>query len=285
MATDATQAPVVSVVIPAFENESTLGAAIESVLTQQGPAFELIVSDHASTDGTLEIARAYEDDPRVTVASAPSGGGAVANWNHVSALASAPLLKLVCGDDVLAPGVLARQVRLMDDPGVALVACRRDVIDGAGRVVLRDRGLQGLRARMTGPQAVRAAVRSGTNPFGEPSCVMMRTATLAQVGWWWGERPYVLDLATYVRVLEHGDFAADPATGAAFRLSTTQQSARMTRRAAGDVGWLTRWAAARHPEEIRAVDRFVGAVRRTALTAARAAMFLVLAVRSKAVAR
>lgn len=268
-------------VIPAFENETTLAAAIESVLAQQDVAFELIVSDHASTDRTLEIARSYADDPRVTVVTAPPGGGAAANWNHVSALASGPLLKLVCGDDELAPGVLARQARLLADPGVALVACRRNVIDESGRVVLRDRGLQGLTSRMTGREAIRAAVRSGTNPFGEPACVLVRTATLADVGQWCGERPYVLDLATYLRVLEHGDFVADVTTGASFRVSATQQSARMTRRAARDVAWLTRRTVDRHPGVIGRPDLVVGAVRRTVLAAARALAFAALAAKTR----
>ncbi|MBC9226348.1 glycosyltransferase [Aeromicrobium sp. 636] len=280
MSPDAPRAPLVSVVIPTHNNESTVAEAIESVLTQEDVLLELIVSDHASTDRTLELARAFEADPRVSVVSAPAGGGAPSNWNHVSAHAQAPLIKLLCGDDALLPGTLARQARLMDDGQVALVACRRHVIDTRGRVLVRGRGLRRLAGRLPGSEAIRVAVRSGTNPFGEPACVMMRREALEAAGGWWGERPYVIDLATYFRVLERGDFVADDHTGAVFRLSTTQQSAWMTRVAAREVGELLRWATARTPVITRA-DLLLGVVRSRVLGAARALVYVAMRHRSR----
>lgn len=274
MSSEATPVPRVSVVIPAYNNEPTIAATLESVLDQSGVDFEVVVSDHGSSDRTLEIVRGYEQDERVSVLSAPAGGGAVRNWNHVTEAARGPLLKLVCGDDTLRPGVLARQAAMLDDEHVALVACRRDVVDEHDRVRLRDRGLQGLSSRMAGPAAVRAAVRSGTNPFGEPACVMLRRAAVADG--WWGDRPYVIDLATYFRVLETGDFVADATTGATFRLSPQQQSARMTRTASREVGWLSRWAARRHPEVITRVDLWIGGARRFLLTVARSLVFVIV---------
>ncbi len=281
MPSETTPVPLVSVVIPAYNNERTLAASIESVLQQEDVDFELIVSDHASSDRTLEIARSYAQHPRVAVVTAPAGGGATANWNHVTACARGSLIKLVCGDDTLRPGVLARQAAHFHDRHVALVACRRDVVDLHGRVRLRSRGLQGLAPRMSGSAAVRAAVRSGTNPFGEPACVMTRRDVLRDAGGWWGERPYVIDLATYFLVLERGDFVADPVTGAAFTVSAEQQSATMTRTASREVGWLSRWAAQRHPDVISRTDLRVGAVRRTALSTARAAAFALVRLASR----
>jgi len=57
--------PLVSVVIPAYNHERFIGAAVESVLKQTCSDLELIVIDDGSTDKTGEIIQGYTD-PRLT---------------------------------------------------------------------------------------------------------------------------------------------------------------------------------------------------------------------------
>src|SRR5437763_6920870 len=51
--------PTVSVIVPARNEEGCLGACLESLVTQTGIAFEIIVVDDASADRTAEIARSF----------------------------------------------------------------------------------------------------------------------------------------------------------------------------------------------------------------------------------
>src|ERR1700712_927123 len=149
-------APRVSVVIPAFENEHYLRATMQSVLSQTYQDFELVVADHTSSDGTWEILQQFADDPRVRLLRTPAGGGAERNWNRVTHEARGELVKLVCGDDLLAPGSLAGQVAAFDqyDDGVVMVASARDIIDASGRSVARRIGLAGLSGRVAGAEAI-----------------------------------------------------------------------------------------------------------------------------------
>src|SRR5262249_35002079 len=55
--------PVVSVIVPARNEEACLALCLESLLGQTGIDFESIVVDDASTDQTLEIARSFTANP------------------------------------------------------------------------------------------------------------------------------------------------------------------------------------------------------------------------------
>lgn len=56
---------MISVIIPAYNHEQFIGAAVESVLGQSWTDFELLVIDDGSTDKTAEIVQGY-DDSRLT---------------------------------------------------------------------------------------------------------------------------------------------------------------------------------------------------------------------------
>ena len=47
--------PDVSVVVPTYQRATLLGASLESLLAQDGVAFEVVVVDDGSTDGTAEL--------------------------------------------------------------------------------------------------------------------------------------------------------------------------------------------------------------------------------------
>jgi glycosyltransferase involved in cell wall biosynthesis len=58
--------PLVSVVMPVYNTEKYVGAAIDSILEQTFTAFECIVIDDGSTDGSWSIIQQYaKKDPRI----------------------------------------------------------------------------------------------------------------------------------------------------------------------------------------------------------------------------
>jgi len=269
--------PRVSVVVPTYNNGSFIEATMESILAQTFTDFELLVSDHESTDDTWERLQRFAFDPRVTLWQTPQGGGAPANWQAVTARARGEFVKLVCGDDLIYPTCLSDQVVAMDaHPGATLVCGRRDLIDAHGAVLPLGRGTARLRGLVPGRDALRRTVRAGTNVFGEPATVLMRTAVLREVGGWWGEFPYVIDEATYALVLLRGDVYAVDLAIAAFRVSDGQWSVDLASNQAAQVIAFHDALAARAPDVLSKADLRRGAVMARALGHARRLVYLAM---------
>jgi glycosyltransferase involved in cell wall biosynthesis len=116
-------APPVSVVIPAYNRATTIGAAIASVLRQTWTDFELVVVDDGSTDGTAAAAGAIAD-PRLRVVAAPRNRGAAAARNLGVAEATGAWIAFQDSDDEWLPSKLEKQMARLAAPDAA----------GAGRV-------------------------------------------------------------------------------------------------------------------------------------------------------
>jgi glycosyltransferase involved in cell wall biosynthesis len=104
--------PEVSVIIPARNEEASLGTCLESLVTQTGVEFEIIVVDDHSTDHTREIAASF---PSVRVIDAgPLPEGWTGKNNAVATGARAGCgrwLLFTDADTIHLPGSLARAVK------------------------------------------------------------------------------------------------------------------------------------------------------------------------------
>lgn len=101
-----------SVILPAYNAEATIARAVDSVLAQQGPSFELIVCDDGSTDRTGEILAAY-GDPRLRVLRQANGGRGAARNRAIEA-ATGRFIALLDADDWWLPGKLAGDLSLAE---------------------------------------------------------------------------------------------------------------------------------------------------------------------------
>lgn len=217
--------PSVSVCIPVYNGETYLGETIRSVLDQTYGDFELVVLDNGSSDRSGEIARSF-GDRRMRIETNPSTLDLVPNWNRLVSLCRGPLIKLVCADDLLHPRCLELQVAPMEaDPGLALVASRRHMIDEHSRIIVPRRGLGGLVGVHSGVEVARQVVRNGANPIGEPGNVLFRRDDFAAAGGWRDDLPHVEDLDLWMRLLQYGEFLGLPETLAAFRIGRGTLSA------------------------------------------------------------
>jgi glycosyl transferase family 2 len=121
MTAAASNQPLVSVLVTAYNREAYIAEALESVLAQTMGDFELIVSDDCSTDGTVGIVEAYaRRDPRIRLSVNPRNFGDYANRRQAATLARGRFLKYHDSDDVMYPHCLAVMVdTLLHEPTAA----------------------------------------------------------------------------------------------------------------------------------------------------------------------
>jgi glycosyltransferase involved in cell wall biosynthesis len=131
----ASQLPLVSVIIPAFNAARFLPRALESVASQSYPAdrIETIVVDDGSTDDTAALARAFTRHmPGVQVFSQTNQGVASAR-NMAIAVSSGELIAFLDADDRWLPEKIAAQVEVIQaEPTLGLVHCGFEFVDQDG---------------------------------------------------------------------------------------------------------------------------------------------------------
>jgi len=220
--------PRLSVCIPAYNAEPFLAEAIRSVLTQDFDEFELVIADNASTDGTRHVAESFRDE-RIRYFRNAVNIGAPANGNRCLELATAPYIKFLCSDDVFLPGLLKKQVALLDAyPAIGLATCDMYVTDerlGNRRLAKFTQGC------CEGQAVVYRSLNAIQNFIGGPSNIMIRRSAIGAllVG---EDYHWVGDLAFYCHILRGSRYGNIDEPGILYRRHP-QAASHMETSAAG----------------------------------------------------
>lgn len=118
-------APRVTVVMPAFNSAEYIEAAVRSVLVQEFQAFEIVIVDDGSRDGTSEIVRSLQQESpdKIRLFEQANSGSAVARNRGIHE-ARGDLIAFLDADDLWFPEKLGAQVQYLDlHPEIDLVYC------------------------------------------------------------------------------------------------------------------------------------------------------------------
>lgn len=107
------QAGFVSIILPTYNRVRTLTRAVNSVLQQDYSAFELIIVDDGSTDGTRELVASYTD-PRIRFVPLEKNGGASHARNVGLNLAKGEYISFQDSDDEWLAGKLEKQIQAVE---------------------------------------------------------------------------------------------------------------------------------------------------------------------------
>jgi len=106
-------APKVSVILPSYNHEQYVEAAVRSVMEQSGVDFELIVIDDGSKDRSPEILKRLSEELGFTYIHRPNKG-VVATLNEALELAQGEYVCSFSSDDIMPPDRLKKQSDFLD---------------------------------------------------------------------------------------------------------------------------------------------------------------------------
>lgn len=219
-----TSPALVSVVIPAYNAERYLAAAIHSVLAQSHADLELVVVDDGSADGTASVAAAAAaDDQRVRVLTQPNAGVGAARNRGLAATAG-EWVGFLDADDIWFADKLRRQLDVFAMfPDLRAVGCFMEYVSESGRPL----GVAGVRI---GSEEQRMVADGRLSPFPPSAPLFRRDALLATGGYDATLAAHVPglveDLDLLSKVARAGPITTVPVALGAYRLHDGSASAR-----------------------------------------------------------
>ena len=164
-----------SVIVPAFNVQSTMKATLDALLRQTYANYEIIIVNDGSTDDTARLADVYAQDQKVRVIHQANRGLAGARNSGIAA-ARGEVIGFCDADDLWMPEKLARHVAHLDaNPHVGISYSGSALIDEAGT-------LTGMTQRPR-LQGVDQSTIFKRNPIGNGSAVVLRRAVLDQIAY------------------------------------------------------------------------------------------------------
>jgi peptidoglycan-N-acetylglucosamine deacetylase len=119
---DPATGPMVSVLIPCFNEEKVIVASVARILHSNWPRLEVLVLDDGSADATAaRVREAFADEPRVTLMTFANGGKAKA-LNRGMAVAQGEIIVALDADTLFPPDTVGQLARWFADPRVGAVA-------------------------------------------------------------------------------------------------------------------------------------------------------------------
>lgn len=185
----------------AYNSEVYLAQAIESVLAQTFPDWELIIINDGSSDQTASILNSYRDS-RLRAIHNPQNIGLTKSLNIGLRASQSPYVARLDSDDISLPDRLEKQYQFMEThPEVWLVAALAKLVD-------KDSTTFDYRKTPTDRDELRF-VLTFSNPLTHSS-IFFRRQPILDLGGYNENFRYAQDFDLYSRILEKGQIAALP---------------------------------------------------------------------------
>lgn len=137
--------PLVSVLMPAYNHERYVEAAVRSVMAQEGVRIELLVVDDGSNDGTWGVLQSLRGEcerwfERVEMVT-QRNQGTCGTMNRLCGLAKGDFVLVLASDDALLPGALRSLLApMLEEKSIGVTVGRNVLMDEDGRTCYWDEG-------------------------------------------------------------------------------------------------------------------------------------------------
>ena len=214
------------VFVPTYNSEKYLRQCLDSVLQQTFQDWQCVISDDASTDKSVEIAREYEKiDSRFKVLTHEKNVGAANNWNRAKEKNNSFATKILCADDYLLKDALKEQLDILQRNQTAIVFSERYIVFPSGKK-LHPR-LPKYASKISFNDAFKFYINLGRNIFGEPVTALFRTDLFVKSEGFYPNFEYSLDTSGYMAIARGHEVTFDNSVVGAFRVSKSQWSHKL----------------------------------------------------------
>jgi glycosyltransferase involved in cell wall biosynthesis len=189
---------LVSICIPAYENLTFLKQLLDSILVQNYPAIDIIISDDSAGEDIKNALPSYVTRLNIRYFKNTPALKTPGNWNHALDKASGDLLMLIHQDDWLnGQDVITKYVKVFDEnPDIDFAFCRSTAFSENDAAGLNARHQKILNKLATHPEGLLLG-----NVIGPPSNVMIRKNVSLRY-----TIPFIwlVDVEYYIRLLQKG---------------------------------------------------------------------------------
>jgi glycosyltransferase involved in cell wall biosynthesis len=211
------------VFVPTYNSEKYLRECLDSVLDQTFQDWECVISDDASVDRSVEIAREYEKkDSRFKVITHDVNVGAANNWNRAKNNNKSFATKILCSDDYLTIDALKTQLDILKMNETAIIFSERYIVFPNGKK-LHPR-LPKYASNISFNDAFKYYIKHGRNIFGEPVTALFRTDLFVNSEGFYPKFEYSLDTSGYMSIARGQEVTFDNNVVGVFRVSKDQWS-------------------------------------------------------------
>ncbi len=228
------QLPKVTICVPVRNGACTIQRTLDSLLDQDYPNYEIIISDNCSDDDTANIVGQYASNGvKYFFNPVLEKWGAENNWNHILTLAEGPFIALYHADDIYTPTMVRRQVEFMEThPQVSAVFMMMQMIDEKDRHIRM--GSTHLPKELRGQDCfdyatfLNAVLKYGT--FTPVPTMMTRRHVIDAVGvFQWEKFASASDIDLYLRMARNwGPIGVVDEPLHKYRISSEQGTAQIT---------------------------------------------------------
>jgi glycosyltransferase involved in cell wall biosynthesis len=123
----------VTTITPVYNNAQYLDVCIRSLLSQTYENMQCIFVDDGSSDGSVDILKKYENEPRIRVIYKMVNGGIASAYRAAMHFAKGDIICLLDADDIALPHRVAQTVKHFSaDENIGLVYSQVELIDSKG---------------------------------------------------------------------------------------------------------------------------------------------------------
>jgi glycosyltransferase involved in cell wall biosynthesis len=222
---------IITVGIPTYNSAKFIELTIKSLQAQTYEDWTCLISDDASTDETINICQnLVKDDPRFELFRQPKRLGPHNNWNYLLENSTTELFKLLHADDILHPHALALAIEAFNfDSRIVLVSSNRTFTSNP-KLYSKVEDEKLIFKVKTKSQTIKKYLLLGSNFIKEPSFATFKTQILKNTNGFTSSWSYLVDMDTYLKVLDHGQYLKIKKNLGQFRISNSSWSADLNKK-------------------------------------------------------